>query len=34
MAYLKFDSAAQVKKARLTRVIEVLPGIENFALTL
>ena len=34
MAYLKFDSAVQVKKARLARVIEVLPGIADFVLTL
>jgi hypothetical protein len=34
MAYPKFDSSAQVKKARLARVAEVLPGIADFVLTL
>jgi hypothetical protein len=34
MAYLKFDSATQVKKARVAKVVEVLPGIASFVLTL
>jgi hypothetical protein len=34
MPYPKFDSSAQVKKARVAKVAEVLPPSADFVLTL